>query len=386
MSRPSRLTDATARTCAATGREYTLHDAVLRGFALRVHPSGVKTWVLRVRRDGRQRRLTIGNALTVPVDQARHHAHAILSGHVVPDEPAAPNVSTALRFDQFAPIYLERRGPAWRPSTRTANEVYLCAKLLPAFGGTPMDRIGPSDVATWFFDYSRTRPGGANRALAVLSDVFSRAVDWGFLPFGRPNPCKAIRRNRSRPCGQVLNHEALSRLGTVLERYSRVRPDTVEAIRLLLLTGARPGEIFRLRWSEFDGDRLLLPRAKRGPRSIALGAAALAILRARRKRRGDSPYVFPHPRLPDQPRPLPTDWTWRVMKREAALPGELRLHDLRHNFASHAVLTGESLLVAGALLGHRRPGMTARYTHLADDSLSAAAQRIAKAIAEGAAG
>lgn len=355
-----------------------MHDSALRGFALRVRPSGAKTWVLRMRRKGEARRLVLGDAFVVSADAARQRAHAFLAGQV---SDADVRVSTALPFEHFVPIYVERRAADWRESTRRANTVYLHAQLLPALGPRPLDRIGAPEVAAWFHGYSRSRPGGANRALAVLSDVFEHAIAWGFLPSGYESPCAAIRRNRTCARGTALNAGALARLGAVLDRYSKARPDTVDAIRLLLLTGARPGEIFRLRWQEFTGDRLVLPQTKRGPRSIALGTEALTILQARLKRRGRSVYVFPHPTRPDSPRPLPTDWTWRVIKREAALPWDLRLHDLRHNFASHAVLGGESLLVTGALLGHRRPGMTARYTHLADESLAAACRRIASHVA-----
>lgn len=377
MSAASRLTDAVARACSPGPREYTVHDSALRGFSLRVRPSGAKTWVLRLRRKGEARRLVLGDALVVSADTARQRAHAFLSGHLPETEGRVP---TALTFEQFVPIYLERRAADWRESTRRANTVYLRAQLLPALGPQPLDRIGVPEVATWFHGYSRSRPGGANRALAVLSDLFLRAIAWGHLPARHQNPCTAMRRNRTRPRGAALNADALARLGAVLDRYSKARTDSVDAIRLLLLTGARPGEIFRLRWDEFTGDRLILRQAKRGPRAVELGPAALAILRARHKRRGQSPYVFPHPSRPAQPRSLPTDWTWRVFKREAELPPDLRLHDLRHNFASHAILSGESTLVTGALLGHRRPGMTARYTHLADDNLRSASQRIASRV------
>lgn len=102
---------------------------------------------------------------------------------------------------------------------------------------------------------------------------------------------------------------------------------------------------------------------------MPLGQAAQKLLKSREKRTSDSRYVFPHAYLVDRPLSLPTSTMWRVIRREAELPPKLRLHDLRHNFASHALLAGESLLVAGSILGHSRPSMTARYAHLADDSL-----------------
>jgi integrase len=372
-----RLTDALARSCAPTEREYSLHDAVLRGFALRVRPCGTKTWVLRTRQGGRPQRVTLGDPPGVSAETARQRAHALLSGPC--DAPSSPASST-LTLKRFATVYLERRASDWRASTQRTNESYLTGRILPTLGRRPLARIGIPDVAAWFHEYSRTRPGGANRALAVLSDLFSRALVWGVLPPGHPNPCLAVRRNKSRSRGQMLNADALARLGVVLAEHALVQPAAVDAIRLLLLTGARPGEICGLRWGEVEKDRIVLTQAKRGPRSIPLGRAAIAVLDARRKRRTASPFVFPHRSDPNSSMPLPTKTTWNIFKREAKLPASVRLHDLRHNFASHALLAGESLLVASALLGHRRPTMTARYAHIADDSFVAAAQRISSAI------
>lgn len=377
MNTLARLSDALVRACVPAEREYSLHDSVLRGFALRVRPCGSKTWVLRLREGGRAHRISIGDPPGMSAAVARQRAHALLS-RAAPAPSLAS--SPAMTLSRFVSLYLERRADEWRASTRRTNESYLTVRLLPALGRRPLARIGIPDVAEWFHAYSRERPGGANRALAVLSDVFARAIAWGMLPAGHVNPCVAIRRNRSRPRGQMLNADALARLGAVLARYARVKPAAVDAIRLLLLTGARPGEICRLRWSEVEADRIVLVQAKRGPRSIPLGTAAVAVLASRRKRWTESPFVFSHPVDPSLPLPLPTQTTWRVFKREAQLPANVRLHDLRHNFASHALLAGESLLVAGALLGHRRPTMTARYAHLADDSLAVASQRIASAI------
>jgi len=379
MNTRTRLTDVLARSCQPAPREYALHDCVLRGFALRVRPSGAKTWTLRIRKGGRTRRIALGDAVAIAADIARQRAHALLSGSTPPAEVVQP---PAMSLKRFAEMYLRRKLKDWRPSTRRTHQSYLANQLLPVLGHRPLDRISVPDVAEWFHTYSRTRPGGANRAVAVLSDLFSRAIEWGLLPQDHPNPCFAIRRNRTSARGQMLNTDALARLGAALDKYALIRPDAIDAIRLLLLTGARPGEIFRLQWQEVEDDRLVLSQAKRGPRSIFLGKSAVQLLNVRRRHRGTSRFVFPHRTLPDHPMPLPGATTWRVLKRDALLPPTLRLHDLRHNFASHALLSGESLLVAGSLLGHSRPAMTARYAHLTDDSLLGAAQRIASSIAD----
>lgn len=372
MSARTRLTDLLVQASQPKSGEYALHDTVLRGLALRVRPSGAKTWMLR----SRERRIALGDARTIPTAVARQRAHSILSGAERSEAVPPP----AITLKKFAKLYLQRKAKDWRTSTQHTHQSYLAARIVPTLGERPLDRISVPEVAEWFHGYSRTWPGGANRAIAVLSDLFTCARDWGLLREDHPNPCAAIRRNRTQTPGQILNDAALARLGAALEKYALLRPDLVDGIRLLLVTGARPGEIFRLQWSEVEGDRIVLTQAKRGPRSILLGKAAQKILKSRRKGRTESRFVFPHRSLAERPLLLPTATIWRVIKREAELPTNLRLHDLRHNFASHALLTGESLLVAGSLLGHSRPTMTARYAHLADDMLLNAVQRIGTAI------
>lgn len=373
MSARTRLSDALIQACRSKPREYSLHDSLLRGLAVRVRPTGAKTWVLRSRKG----RVVLGDASVILVSAARQRAHEVLSGSVSFNRVPP----TAVKLRTFANLYLRRREKDWRASTARTQRSYLRFRLLPALGDRPLDRITVPEVAEWFHEYGRSHPGGANRAIAVLSDLFARALEWGVLPPDHPNPCISIRRNRTRRPGRMLNDASLARLGVALQKYVLVQPDFVDAIRLLLFTGARPGEIFRLRWGEVDGDRIVLAQAKRGPRSIVLSTLAQRILNARRKVRSDTPFVFPHRSLQDRPQPLPTSRMWRVIKREADLPPDLRLQDLRHNFASHLLLAGETLLVAGSLLGHSRPAMTARYAHLADDNLLQATQRIASKIA-----
>jgi integrase len=371
MSLRAKLTDTQVHTSQPKLREYALHDSVLRGFALRVRPSGAKTWVFR----SRQGRVALGDACTIPVAIARQRAHAILSG-LQPESARRP----AVLLRSFAKLYLQRREKDWRPSTKRTQQSYLSSCILPALGDRAIDRIGGPDVSEWFHVYSRTRPGGANRAIAVLSDMFTRATDWGILPEDHPNPCALIRRNRTRAPGRMLNEASLARLGSSLEKYALIQADAVDAIRLLIFTGARPGEIFHLQWAEVEVDRIVLTQAKRGPRSIPLGTPAQRILAARKKVHRSSRFVFPHRSLADRPLMLPTSGLWRLIKRDAGLQTDLRLQDLRHNFASHVLIAGESLLVAGALLGHSRPAMTARYAHLADDNLLQATQKISSMI------
>lgn len=370
------LTDRLAASAKPADKEYNLHDVTLQGFALRVQPTGAKSWIMRRRVNGSPKRITLGDARRMPLDQARAMAHALLSNGTT-FEPGSNGNGPS--FAAFAEAYVTKRAPHWKPATRRTRDVYLRVTLLPFFADMRMDEIGTADVARWFHDYSAVRPGGANSALSIVHDMFTRARDWGVLPETAPNPCKGIVRNRSAPRGRILNAQNLQRLGAALDRYATRWPDQVDAIRLMLLTGCRSGEILGLRWGEVNSDRLDLADSKTGPRQVLLGEPACALLR-RRRRPQRSSYVFPAARDPAKPcRSIRA--FWHRVRGEAGLAGDLRLHDLRHTFASQALMQGETLIMTGKLLGHRHAATTERYAHLEDRFLLDAANRVAAEIA-----
>jgi integrase len=383
MSKPRvNLTDRAVRRALPRDKEFILYDLTLKSFGLRVQSTGAKSWVLRAAVNGHVKRITLGDARRIKVADARAKAYAILAEGDALDVADVKPLPHAPTFATFAKLYHERRAKHWRPSTRRTADVYLRCTLLPAFGNMPMDRIKRADVARWFHDYGKHRPGGANRALDVLRNLFNSAEAWGILSEEAVNPCRGIKKNRSAPRGRILNHEELQRLGTALDRKALIRPDQVDAIRLLLLTGCRLGEILCLRWDDVKPGRLDLSDSKTGPRRVLLGDPAMAVLtRRRQKQRQGSAYVFPRPSDPGKPRASISSF-WYGLRREAGLPSTLRLHDLRHNYASHAIMEGETLIMTGKLLGHRHATTTQRYAHLSGEFLLAAADRIAEVILE----
>lgn len=176
--------------------------------------------------------------------------------------------------------------------------------------------------------------------------------------------------------------EEFQRLGVALERLSLIRPDQVAAVRLLMLTGCRHGEILGLRWQDVHPGHLDLGDSKTGPRRVFLGEPATVLLSKRQERRqASSPFVFPRRDDPSRPHPSLKSF-WLLLRSHAELPPTLRLHDLRHSYASLAVMNGETLIMTGKLLGHRHASSTQRYAHLSDEYLLAAAERIAAAILE----
>ncbi len=255
--------------------------------------------------------------------------------------------------------------------------IYLKARILPAFGTMPLDRIGPGHVAAWFDAASRDKPGAANRAFEILRSMMFRAEEWGLRQRGT-NPCLGIRKNRRNNIARFLDVDELARLGRALDAREPRWPEAVAAIRLLALTGCRRSEVLNLRWRDVGGDALNLPDSKTGPRVVRLGEAARAHVAALPGLRNPDACLFP--RHAEGRGTYSLENCWRTVCEDAGL-GQLRLHDLRHTAASHAVMSGESLLLAGKLLGHRRHRTTAGYAHLADAHLVEAAEKVGKLIA-----
>lgn len=382
MSAPKKhLTDTLARKAKSRTQEYALADAALQGFALRIQPSGAKTWTLRLRIEGKVRRFTIGSAETMSADEARTRALQLRAEH----QPKtilllAAADAPAMTLRELSQCLLQAKDSIWRPGTMRAVSTYLRAELLPAFGDRPINRLTTAEIAEWFHAYSIRRPGGANQALTHLRTTLKFARDTGRLPRDAPDPSRPIRKNTRRARGRLLNAGQLAKLGAWLEAPQLRWLDVADAIHLILLTGCRSGEISRLQWAEVLEDRLRLTTAKTGSRDVVLTPPALAIL-ARRRTGVRSFYVFPASH--DAGTPIGTlDVPWRSIREHIGLPREIRLHDLRHTYASQAIMTGETLSMAGQLLGHRRPQTTEIYAHLDAQHLADAADRVSRSISE----
>ena len=192
------------------------------------------------------------------------------------------------------------------------------------------------------------------------------------------NPARGVKRNRRPALTRFLSREEIGRLHRALDRQTRKSSrHQADIVRLLLLTGCRRGEIVQLRWTEVHDDMLVLADSKTGPRTVPLNTRARRILE--RQSRGASPFVFPSPRDRARPRGLNLPLWYRV-RQEAGIE-DVRLHDLRHTHASHAVMNGVPVPVVSRLLGHSNVSMTLRYAHLGDRDIEAAAERVGEAMA-----
>lgn len=363
-----RLTDANIAKLSPTAREYTVWDARHAGLGVRVRPSGHRSFVYWQKGEDGAGRITLGPAALMSVEEARKQCLAIESGA----RSGRTQRSEVPTFGEFVDGPGRSCFERGKPSTRKVTARMVTVRLLPAFGSLPLDRITRAAVTRWFDECSRTTPGAANRALNMLSRILKHAIVCGYL---QTNPARGIKWNPGAKLTRFLSREEVRRLHQALDRHGRGRASRAlqaDVIRLLLLTGCRKSEILTLRWQDVDADAINLVDAKTGPRRVFLNAPARAILE--RQPRSGSAYVFPA--LTDPGRPLSGDLPlWRAVRREAGIE-DVRIHDLRHTHASHAVMQGVPLPVVSRMLGHKRPSMTLRYAHVGDRETETAAERI----------
>lgn len=351
-------------------------DTELNGFGLATRPSGVRTWFVTFRRRGKTRRKKLGRTDTLSAQEARKLARAelaiaALDGLPVPPKP---DPDAAMLVREFVQIFQDEYCRHWKPST-IASCRSTFRDIDKLFGHMELRAVRKQDVILWR-DSCVTRPGMFNRSIPVLSGLMKYAEQKGLRPRGS-NPCRGTARYKRELPDRFLTAAEYRRLARALAEAEPDWPEAVRAIRLLIYTGARSGEITSLRWEWVQPPRLMLPDSKTGPKIILLNAQARAILEemVTEERSG---LVFPASR--NTAMPINLSLFWGRLRRLAALP-DVRLHDLRHSFASIAITDGISLMHIGALLGHALPETTARYAHLAEDVVADAAARVSGSIA-----
>ena len=371
-----RLTDTVITRLRPREREYTVWDGSLPGLGVRVRPSGGRSWIFLLKTDGGTRKISLGPAALKIAEEARRECHVLSAAPGHEREPEETGHVAPLFRAFVAGAWKTAHFNRYKPSTRRGVRYVLARQLLPAFGSRPLDRISRAQVRCWFDTFSQTAPAGANRALDILRQIMNFAIACGHID---ANPARGVKRNRRQPLTRFLSREEIGRLHSVLDKQSgKSRTQQADIIRLLLLTGCRKSEIVQLRRSEVRDDVLTLADSKTGPRNVPLNAGARRILE--RQPQCGSPFVFPSPRDPARPRGLNLPLWYRV-RREAGIE-DVRLHDLRHTVASHAVMNGVPVPVVSRLLGHSNVRMTLRYAHLGDREIEAAAESIGQFIAD----
>ena len=344
-----------------------VRDAELKGYGVRVMPSGAKRYFIHSQHRGKRVWKIIGDAAAIAEPEARARARSILAALRDGREPDAANPGGTL-FETVAEEVFNRYGRRWKPRTLKVNRDYLRRQILPFFAGRSIGEITREDVRAWFRSLNAT-PAAANRSAPVLSVIMRQAEAWGYRP-ENSNPCAGIRRYRQGRSERFLTPEEYRRLAEVLGRHEASRPLHVAALRLLLLTGCRKSEILTLQWRSYRDGRIYLPDSKVGPRTVWLCGAVRDVLDSLPK---SSEFVFPvsGSRTPWQW----LDHFWRGVREEAGLR-DVRLHDTRHSYASMALLCGESVRTVGRLLGHENAATTLKYAHLSDATVRDAVETL----------
>jgi integrase len=390
-------------------KQYIEYDTELKGFGVAIYPSGIKSWVCEYRPHGggrgtAKKRVTLGKVTQLPPEQARKTAADMLAVVRLGGDPALEkaerraSVTVGELIDFFDARYV---GPMLKPGTAVSHRIAL-EELRRAHGALKATALTRSHVATLHFRMA-DRPYAANRAVAVWSKAFAWAAGAGLIPEGQ-NPAKNIKKYREQGRERFLTSDELARFGDALREgetiglpysvdetkptakhaakadHRRVKLDryATAALRLLILTGARLREILHAKWEQIDIERglIFLADSKTGKKPLYLSAAAQNVL-------ADLPRVEGNPHLiagaKDGAPRSDLKKPWAAVSRAAGLEG-LRLHDLRHSFASFGAGASLGLPIIGKLLGHSQPATTARYAHLDADPMRRAVDTIGSAI------
>lgn len=386
--------------------DYIVFDDDVHGFGVRVLPSGQLTYLAQYRSGGRTRRVKIGRHGVLTAEQARGRAKEILGAVAGGDNPAA-----AISAQRTAPTVAQVCDRFWRdyvlerckPTTQREYSRSLELFIKPAIGAFKIGDVSRPDIAQLHHGM-RDRPYQANRTLGVISKLFNLCEVWGLRPDGS-NPCRHVQKYTERKRETFLSDAQLSHLGEVLDACQAdgsESPYVVAAFKLLILTGCRLSEIQFLKWEYVRGAYMHLPDSKTGARRIPLPPQALELLESlgqiaappieqsaygnssyansvsANSTYGKNPYVIAGEvegqAVTDLQKP------WRRIRKRAGLE-HVRIHDLRHTYASNAVMQGVPIAMVGKLLGHTQIQTTMRYAHLADDPVRKAAAQVAGSLA-----
>lgn len=394
-----KLTKLTIDGAKATGKRYTVWDDDQTGFGLRVGSDGSKSFVVKyLTTDGRQRWFTLGKYGDLTPKEAREEAARIRSAAARGSDPQSEKLKSrnAETVSELCDKYLKEGCAAKKLSTLATDRGRIERHIKPLLGRQRVKDITQNDIKRFMIAVAEgktavdvhTGPRGrarvtggkgtASRTVGLLGGIFAFAIGEGMRT---DNPVRGVKRYSDRKGERYLKPSELARLGEALtqaETSGGTNPIAINAIRALVLTGCRKSEILKLRWSEIDFEHacLRLADSKTEEKIVPLGAPALELLVAMARIEGN-PFVFPGAKEARHLVGLPKIWE-RV--RSVAGIDDVRLHDLRHSFASVGAGAGIGLTIVGKLLGHRDPKTTARYSHIADDPAKSAADRISRSI------
>lgn len=385
MAERERLKDSVVKGLSPPEHGYLItYDTDITGFAVRVmapskdESSGTRAFLMnyRVKGTGRERRMTIGKYGDWSVAAAREEAKDLRQRIDRGEDPMGDR-HTARKAPTVADLcdrYLEEHLPRKRPSSQAEDRAMIGKIIVPKLGKLKVADVRHADIDALHRKLKAT-PYRANRVAALLSKIFNLAIKWEYRP---DNPVKGLERYQEQRRKRYLSPAELQRLTAALAKHSNQASANV--VRLLLLTGARRGEVLGATWDQFDleAGTWIKPSSmtkQKMTHEVPLSAPALQLL-AEMQDKADGPHLFPG--KPGEPQAgLKKFWTAICKRAEIK---NCRIHDLRHSYASLLASAGVGLLTIGRLLGHTQASTTDRYAHLSDDPLRQATERVGAVI------
>ena len=395
-----RITKRTIDALQPQDRDYVRWDGVLTGFGVRVRTGGSKSFVAAYRLGGRNtpwRRVTIGAVGTITVEVARKEAERIIASARLGQDHAAQKAKkrAEMTVGEVCDLYLAEGCETKKASTLATDRGRIERHIKPLLGKRLIGEVARAEIEKFMRDVANGKTatdvktgvhgraiveggkGTATRTIGLIGGIFSFAVS---RHLRADNPVRGVKRYPDKKSETFLTPAELSRLGEALSaaEASGANPAAVAIIRLLAFTGARKSEISALRWSEVDLERgyIRLGDSKTGAKVFPIGAPAIEVLAGLPCIEGAS-FVFPA--TSGTASFQGADKVWRKVRAAAGFP-KLRIHDLRHSFASAGLARGDALPVIGAILGHADVKTTSRYAHLADDPIKKAADEISRTV------
>ena len=372
---PFRVTDRQVKNLKAEEKSRIYYDEKLRGFGVRVYPSGRKSFVLNYYYKGRERRMVIGSYPEWTVLAARKQAEWFLVEIGKGRDPleqrnnnrAAPTVKDM--YERYEKDYMPKLAPR---SAQDQRSMFI-KSILPRLGSKKVEDVTFTDCEALHRHLTRDRPLRANRVIEALRRAFNLAIKWGWL---ERNPASGIEKNPEHKRERYLSPDEIRRLLVELDRHPQ--RTSCDAIRFILFTGCRRGEALNATWDQFDSELQVWTKPAATTKQRRLHRVPISSevtnLLTKRRNTSNSKYVFES----IAGKPL-TDIkkTWVSLTTSADIENA-RIHDLRHTFASIAVSQGQSLPLIGAMLGHTQTQTTARYAHLYDEALASAVDTVGK--------
>lgn len=395
----TKITKRAVDTVEPSDKDAFLWDAELKGFGLKTTPKGRKVYIVQYRLPGQPtKRFTIGqHGSPWTPTTARQEATRVLGVAAAGNDPSEDKrlAKQDISVNELCDRYLAEGVNAKKATTIAMDRSRIDAHVRPLIGKKRLKQVGKAEIAKFMSAIASGKsakdvktgprgrsivtggPGVANRTLGMLGAIFEFAVEREFIA---RNPARGVKKFKEGRPARFLSDAELVRLGNALRQAEEdgVNAFAIAAIKLLLLTGCRKNEILGLKWQEvdFEGGFLRLSDSKTGSKTVPIAEEAVAIL-LELPRVHNNPFVIAGYKL--EGHFVGLQKVWKSVRAQAQLEG-VRLHDLRHSFASIGARSGQSLLIIGKILGHSNSATTQRYAHLSDNPVRAAAGTVAATI------